>query len=458
MTNFRKARIYLALFAAILTTIFISENIQKKNMVDVKPLITNVNATYETSKCIQCHMEINQNLVYQWEISKHAQNKVGCYECHLASDTDNDAYEHSGFLISSVITPADCGKCHEQEYKSFSTSKHANAAKLLSETNELVEKGYIWQDALEFGCYACHGTEIKTNSQTRRPSLEQFNNSGIGRINPDGSKGNCVACHYKHVFSAENARRAEPCLRCHSGNVYSQYEIWKSSKHGNIYITLSEINKHVDFSKRQVLGISKAIAPNCVTCHLGGSLAPSVQSTHDPSQRLAWKLSKIIPDKRENWRENRRKMQEICRYCHGLYFYTGFFQQFDRFIENFNQQFSIPAFNLINKINQISSSSSYSLLSITKHENSKYLENLNGNIDTKSIKFKADLIKLEYFKLWHNYARKAKLGAAMMSPQFLSWQGMFDFCISFYINLLNSVKLNFPNLYNEFQHKINFEK
>ncbi len=57
-------------------------------------------------------------------------------------------------------------------------------------------------------------------------------NSGIGRVNPDGSKGTCAACHGRHAFSSAQARQPENCGNCHMGPDHPQIEIYNESKHG----------------------------------------------------------------------------------------------------------------------------------------------------------------------------------------------------------------------------------
>jgi hypothetical protein len=60
-------------------------------------------------------------------------------------------------------------------------------------------------------------------------------NSGIGRVNPDGSKGTCSACHARHSFSIAQARQPESCGRCHMGPDHPQIEAYYESKHGVMY-------------------------------------------------------------------------------------------------------------------------------------------------------------------------------------------------------------------------------
>ncbi|MEJ2453180.1 MAG: multiheme c-type cytochrome [Candidatus Thiodiazotropha sp.] len=57
------------------------------------------------------------------------------------------------------------------------------------------------------------------HSTRRRP------NSGIGRINPDSSKGSCSACHGHHAFSKAQAREPSACIRCHAGPPVGQGDL-----------------------------------------------------------------------------------------------------------------------------------------------------------------------------------------------------------------------------------------
>ena len=54
-------------------------------------------------------------------------------------------------------------------------------------------------------------------------------NTGIGRINPDGSAGSCSACHTRHSFSKAQAREPQTCGKCHLGPDHPQMEIYQES-------------------------------------------------------------------------------------------------------------------------------------------------------------------------------------------------------------------------------------
>lgn len=78
-----------------------------------------------------------------------------------------------------------------------------------------MEGGYLLKEGEEMthaatlrGCQACHGTNMSGKT------IDDFivwPNNGIGRINPDRSRGSCSSCHTRHSFSIAEARYPETC-------------------------------------------------------------------------------------------------------------------------------------------------------------------------------------------------------------------------------------------------------
>ena len=89
-------------------------------------------AAYATKKCVTCHKNSNPALYLQWEDSAHGKNGIGCLDCHEAEESDVDAFKHNGETIATLVTPKDCGKCHEQIEKETSASYHAHAGEILA--------------------------------------------------------------------------------------------------------------------------------------------------------------------------------------------------------------------------------------------------------------------------------------------------------------------------------------
>ncbi|MCB1035993.1 MAG: hypothetical protein KDD47_19380 [Acidobacteria bacterium] len=132
------------------------------------------------------------------------------------------------------------------------------------------------------GCWQCHGSEVKILDDGR-PDPKTWPNAGVGRKNPDGSKGNCSSCHQRHVFALAEARRPELCGVCH--NDYGgepQREIYGASRHGVLFE--QNVDKMNLDSPRWVAGEDYSVAPTCATCHI--SAAADMPVTHDVDLRI----------------------------------------------------------------------------------------------------------------------------------------------------------------------------
>jgi hypothetical protein len=127
------------------------------------------------------------------------------------------------------------------------------------------------------------------------PVISGWPNQGVGRINPDGSKGSCSACHSRHDFSIEMARKPYTCKQCHSGPDVPAYKVYDASKHGNLVAASS---KEWDFKKaRWTIGKDFA-APTCATCHISLLIDTEgkviANRTHEMKDRLPWRIFGLI--------------------------------------------------------------------------------------------------------------------------------------------------------------------
>ena len=83
------------------------------------------------NKCFACHKKIMPGLFIQWADSKHAKNDVACIDCHGAEENDLDAFLHNKVYVATLVTPKDCGNCHDAESEEVSNSYHATAGEIL---------------------------------------------------------------------------------------------------------------------------------------------------------------------------------------------------------------------------------------------------------------------------------------------------------------------------------------
>jgi len=230
-------------------------------------------------------------------------------------------------------------------------------------------------------------------------------NTGIGRVNPDGSRGSCSACHSRHSFSAAQGRQPEPCGKCHMGPDHPQFEIYQESKHGIKYENFKHLMNLE--SDSWIVGKDYSAAPTCATCHM--SATPNLPLTHDVGERISWTLRPAISFKLENWEKKRAKMKEVCNQCHSPQNTENFYVQYDEAIELWNEKFAKPAKQIMDYF---------------------YAE---GKLSRTPFDEK---IEWTYYELWHHEGRRARHGASMLGPDFTQWHGFYEVAKNFYNKFL----------------------
>ena len=380
----------------------------------------------ESATCISCHKEKSQGLYQQWGQSKHFGANVGCYECHQAQPGEPDAITHKDFVISVLVTPKDCAQCHKKAVDEFDASHHATAGQILgSLDNVLAEvvagaKTFRGQSPdVVSGCAQCHGSKIRVNSDGSLDA-STWPNSGIGRINPDGSKGSCAACHTRHAFSAAQARHPDTCGKCHLGPDHPQKEIYEESKHGIGFFT--NIDKMNLDSPKWIVGEDYSAAPTCATCHMSATKTQPI--SHDIGARISWNLRAPISKKIDAkaiaqgrkvkpWLQRRKDMKDVCTACHARNFADNFYEQLDAFVDLYNDKFAIPGSGLMKLLK------TEKLLTPTAFD---------------------EEIEWIWFELWHHEGRRARHGAAMMGPDYAHWHGMYEVGRNFYMEMVPAVR------------------
>ena len=191
-------------------------------------------------------------------------------------------------------------------------------------------------------------------------------NTGIGRINLDGSLGSCSACHSRHDFSPRRARQPENCGKCHLGPDHPQKEIYEESKHGVAYRDLKE-QMNLD-AKSWVLGKDYSQAPTCATCHMSGNRGTAARS---PTTRASGSPGLTVPRSACSWTPTPHKViketdpakragldrrhagsrsgtDEGCLLAlphPGLR--RRFYQQYDEFVVLYNEKFAKPGKTIV---------------------------------------------------------------------------------------------------------------
>lgn len=438
----------------------------------------------ETDDCISCHESVTPGIVTDWKTSLHSKNSfaiavlkselekrvsstaipknlsdivVGCFECHsLNAEKHKDNFDHYGYKINIVVSPEDCSTCHKTEAEEYSNSKKAHALDNLRKNSvydllvnttlgvkSVNENNISMIDASHFTknetCYACHGTEIKVDGMKtittdlgdiQIPNLTDWPNQGVGRINPDGSYGSCTACHPRHSFSIEVARKPYTCEQCHLEPDVPAYNIYKESKHGNIFDSKKEYWNWANVPWK--LGVDFT-APTCASCHNGLIVNPQgeiiANRTHDFGNRLWVRVFGLIyshPQPKDgktyeiknkdglplpttfnnepaidyliskSEQDNRKSnMEKICKSCHGNNWVASYFEKMDNTLIETDKMVA-GATNLI----------AYAW-------DKKLVDNKNP--------FDEDLEQL-WIQQWLFYANSVRYSAAMSGPDYAAFK------------------------------------
>jgi hypothetical protein len=267
--------------------------------------------------------------VKDWQLSKHGKKGVGCAVCH-----GSDHKTTMDFMKAKIPTPETCAGCHPERVKQYKSGKHAVAWAAMNAMPTT-----HWQPMALIkgakGCGGCHKIGLKSAEEMKEMKWEnrEWQNFGVA---------SCDACHTRHLFSVEEARKPQACRTCHMGFDHPQWEMYSSSKHG------------VRDELKQLGALPKtASAPTCQTCHMQngnhevrtpwGFLAVRLPLPEDkkwaadqvtilkglgvldpdgnPTARLeAVKAADVARLTQDAWQMERDKMLKTCNQCHSLNF------------------------------------------------------------------------------------------------------------------------------------------
>lgn len=438
-----------------------------------------VSLSEQTQACIGCHNQVTPGIVHDWMDSRHSRTApgaalkkpaperrisnesipeplkktaVGCYECHSRNnESHKDAFAHFGFQIHVIVTPNDCATCHRVERDQYIQSKksyaysnlmgnplyHALADTVISvktlEDTRLVRKPPSPETRWDT-CLGCHGTEVgvegmKTISTAMGdmevPDLRNWPNQGVGRVNPDGSRGACTSCHSRHAFSIAEARKPYTCAQCHLEPDVPAWDVYRASKHGNIFLARGEAWNFENVPWRPGKDFR---APTCAVCH--NSLLTKengeviAERTHNFGSRLWVRLfglpyahaqpitgaTSVIKNKyglplpttflnepageylisTEEMQRREAAMKAVCNSCHNRQWIDGHFARFANTVKETNEM-TLTATKLL-------------------------LKAWEEKIADKSNPFDEE-IEILWVKQWLFYANTARYASAMTGAQ-----------------------------------------
>jgi hydroxylamine dehydrogenase len=289
--------------------------------------------------CVTCHEKITPNIVSDWQLSKHGQNKIDCSECHGGEHTSAQ-----DVAKVKLPTPDTCATCHETRVKEYKAGKHALGWAAMKAMPTAHRQATALMEGMK-GCGGCHKIGLKSETE-----IKELKKQGAGF-----GVASCDACHTRHTFSVLEAKQPQACQTCHMGFDHPQWEMYSGSKHGVRYL----------LKQNKILPETTA-APTCQGCHMQegnhevrtawGFLAVRLPMPEDkqwasdratilqalgvldphgkPTARLeVVKVADVARLTQEPWQKEREKMIKACNRCHSVNFAKGELAKGDEMIK-----------------------------------------------------------------------------------------------------------------------------
>jgi len=119
--------------------------------------------------CVECHKKVTPNIVSDWQLSKHSQNKIDCTNCH------GDQHKYMVDVPKAQIpTPETCATCHEARVKQFKSGKHAAAWAAMKAMPTAHWQPMALMEGMK-GCGGCHKIGLKSEAE-----IKELKKSGPG--------------------------------------------------------------------------------------------------------------------------------------------------------------------------------------------------------------------------------------------------------------------------------------
>lgn len=281
----------------------------------------------DPATCAECHRQYNPQIVQQFEASAMGiagrqnprinlpQQQLTCADCH---GTNHDT------IMASLgrVPETTCAGCHLEIYRDHvidaghSYGPGPDGLGINWERNIGVPHyAQMPRIVMEMGCDACHAQAGATDDRYWSEELQRYIDTSSLRY-----RNGCIACHTRHSFSLEEARKPEACFTCHMGPDHPNYEAYMSSKHGSIYAARGHT---WDWS--QPLAEADWPAPTCAYCHMlyVDSITGERYSSHNMTRKIIWGMGVqaatgelvdlvALPENQAK----RNEMIRVCITCH----------------------------------------------------------------------------------------------------------------------------------------------
>lgn len=280
----------------------------------------------DPASCAPCHKTLHPELVSQFESSamgmEGTQNprvdfplkQLTCANCH---GTDHDVIMASKGRVPETM----CATCHAQIYKEHVLDAGHSYGPGPGDLGINWERNIgvpnykqMPRKVMQMGCDPCHAQAGATDAKYwSEEQMKYIDTSSLDYRN------GCIACHTRHSFNLEEARKPEACHTCHMGPDHPNFEAYMSSKHGSIY---SARGSAWDWTVP--LAEAQYDTPTCSYCHMLYVGEDGKRYTsHNMTRKIIWGMGtqaavgelKDITLEPEN-EAKRVEMIKVCLTCH----------------------------------------------------------------------------------------------------------------------------------------------
>ena len=280
----------------------------------------------DRQSCAGCHQRYNPTIVRQFESSAmgrsgkqnprvdYPRQEITCADCHGA--------DHDTIMQTKGRVPeSTCGGCHPAIYKDHVADKgHSygpgpGTLGINWERNIAIPHyKQMPRKVMEMGCDPCHAVAGATADAYWSDAEKKYTDTSSLPY-----RNGCIACHTRHAFSLQEARKPEACFTCHMGPDHPNYEAYMSSKHGSIYAARGQ-----SWDWGASLAEANWEAPTCAYCHMLRVGDDGTRyASHNMIHKIVWGMGvqaatgqlEDVTLHPEN-QQKRNEMIQVCLTCH----------------------------------------------------------------------------------------------------------------------------------------------
>jgi hydroxylamine dehydrogenase len=394
----------------------------------------------DPASCAPCHAKLEPTIVRQFAASAMGrpgmQNPRVIYPIRQITCADCHGRNHDDIMASKGRVPeVVCGGCHAQIYKEHvldaGHSYGPGPGKLgINWERNIGVPHYreMPRKVMEMGCDACHAQAGASDQKYWSDSLHRYVD-----LSSLVYRNGCIACHTRHAFNLEEARKPEACYTCHMGPDHPNYEAYMASKHGSIYAARGTSWDWTAFLDRAAYE-----TPTCAYCHMVYVSDAGVRTvSHNMTRKIIWGMGvqaaggelRDLAATPEG-EAKRREMLKVCMTCHSEDKARGYLESADAH-KLAGDALVLEARGILaglyrdGLIRPSHAARSAGLLPGPRFTAIELPGTLAQHSPT-SLYYDVTPIEREYFDMFFFSALKSYKGAFHMSPDYAWWYGYAD--------------------------------